>query len=86
MDFPLVFKIGAKVCDRVNMILDMNMLNVPYDPGGTCLESGETIHESKLFWQAAMAINNEQIDFPFDPGGFEPETKLEDEFFLRGGV
>ncbi|KAJ0780380.1 hypothetical protein HanPI659440_Chr06g0236951 [Helianthus annuus] len=53
-----------------------------FDPGGTCPELGEMNCKVKLYrWFVMLIIKSNRVDFPFDPGGFGPKAKLEDEFF-----
>ncbi|KAJ0624667.1 hypothetical protein HanIR_Chr01g0045501 [Helianthus annuus] len=56
------------------------------DPGDTSFELGQMTREVRMYmWLIMLIINGIRFDFPFDPGGFDPKTKLEDEFFSKTG-
>jgi len=77
-------------------VLNKKRSNVSFDPGGFDsnnktrkqiffeheeeVESIYTTHEIELFRGSMMIVNEKQVDFPFDPGGFWSKAKLEDEF------
>ncbi|KAM0044534.1 hypothetical protein Hdeb2414_s0010g00354471 [Helianthus debilis subsp. tardiflorus] len=56
-----------------------------FDPGGTSLERDETTREVEQFRRVVIIAQKIRVDVPFDPGGFGPKTKLEDEFFSKRG-
>jgi len=59
----------------------------PIDPGGTCYVSGRMNNKVVVFRCVTMImVEKKQFDVPFDPGGIDPELKLENEFFRRRGV
>ncbi|KAJ0948727.1 hypothetical protein HanRHA438_Chr01g0030921 [Helianthus annuus] len=77
--------VEVELFELVKSIANNKRPDVPFDPGGTSAESGETIRKVKLFWWVVMIIDRNRTDVPFDPGGFGLKTKLEDEFFLKRG-
>ncbi|KAJ0478118.1 hypothetical protein HanRHA438_Chr13g0616121 [Helianthus annuus] len=56
--------------------------HAPFDLGGTSPDPDETTHEVEQFRRVVIIAQKIWVDVTFDPGGFGPKTKLEDEFFF----